>query len=104
MGITNGNLFKRGETWGWKYRVDREVRWESLKVCQEPARYGIPYSGRQKLRTVACSVNAERASAVKHLSIWDLPNRAHQERSVRMATQKPGLNTRGNVIAATHSR
>ena len=32
MGISNGTLVKREKKWSWKYRVDGEIRWESLKV------------------------------------------------------------------------
>ncbi len=35
MGITEGTLVKRGNTWGWKYRADGQVRWESLKVSSK---------------------------------------------------------------------
>jgi hypothetical protein len=32
MSISNGTLVKRGNKWSWKYRLDGEIRWESLKV------------------------------------------------------------------------
>jgi integrase len=32
MGITHGTLVKQGRVWHWKYRLDGEIRWESLKV------------------------------------------------------------------------
>ena len=32
MGITNGTLLKQGKYWHWKYRLDGEGRWESLKT------------------------------------------------------------------------
>ena len=32
MAITNGTLIKQGRYWHWKYQLDGETRWESLKV------------------------------------------------------------------------
>lgn len=32
MGVTTGTLLKRGQVWWWKYQLDGETQWESLKV------------------------------------------------------------------------
>jgi len=32
MGVTSGTLLKRGQVWWWKYQLDGDTKWESLKV------------------------------------------------------------------------